>query len=290
MPRKLKLNLKRKNKKNKSLDGLVFPMRPSPKDDRDYIVERLFVNNRSIIGHLHPDNLDLRPYLPEPRNQGSRGTCAAFTAACIKEYHERKDVNYKNYMSPNSIYFYRENKDSEGMYARNVMQILQKIGICPENYFPYTKTEPDVIPEMAQLVMKNFTIRHYAQVETIEGAKEAIHRYGPLLICVPVYDNFPTIWKPKNSGDEMKGGHAMAIVGYNSEGFIIRNSWGCKWNGDGHVIFPYSDWGAQWEIWSSVDEESPNLPPDLVDPAKPHSCKHKLLAKLFPCLFRKSDQ
>ena len=57
----------------------------------------------------------------------------------------------------------------------------------------------------------------------------------------------------------------MTIVGYNKEGFIVRNSWGSKWNGNGHVIFPYADWGLHWEVWSSIDAESPKLPPELMD-------------------------
>ena len=42
-----------------------------------------------------------------------------------------------------------------------------------------------------------------------------------------------------NDGDSFKGGHAMTIVGYNNEGFIIRNSWGRNWNEDGYTTYFY---------------------------------------------------
>ena len=47
----------------------------------------------------------------------------------------------------------------------------------------------------------------------------------------------------------------MTIVGYNDEGFLIRNSWGELWNGTGYTTYYYKDWGAHWEIWSCVDKK-----------------------------------
>lgn len=53
---------------------------------------------------------------------------------------------------------------------------------------------------------------------------------------------------------ELTGGHAMTVVGYNAEGFIVRNSWGAGWNDDGHCVWPYADFGKHWEIWTAIDE------------------------------------
>jgi hypothetical protein len=38
------------------------------------------------------------------------------------------------------------------------------------------------------------------------------------------------------------GGHAVAIVGYSEEGFIIQNSWGTSWGSGGFALLPYEDW------------------------------------------------
>lgn len=37
-------------------------------------------------------------------------------------------------------------------------------------------------------------------------------------------------------------GHAFAIVGYNSRGFLIQNSWGTDWGSHGFAILTYRDW------------------------------------------------
>ncbi|WP_371905013.1 hypothetical protein [Desulfobacter postgatei] len=40
----------------------------------------------------------------------------------------------------------------------------------------------------------------------------------------------------------VSGGHAFAIVGYNSDGFIVQNSWGKGWGSDGFALWLYEDW------------------------------------------------
>lgn len=239
----------------------IFPVVPSPFDSRDYIYENLvrsanpLVRSDNRIRSTLPKKLDLRKYLLKPRDQGQRGTCVGFSCSAIKEYQERIDIQFSDYMSPNSVYFYREVE--EGMYCRNAMKILLEKGICPEKYFPYEKrVEPTKIPDEAVSNMGNYKIKSYAQVTTIQGLKESLNRYGPALIAVPVYRGDGEIWKSDPEHSELLGGHAMTVVGYNDKGFIIRNSWGEEWNGDGHTVYPYADWGSHWEIWTCVDEKS----------------------------------
>jgi hypothetical protein len=78
----------------------------------------------------------MRPELQPVRNQGNYGSCAAMTAACIKEYQEKKDIKLSCYFSPAFIYLNREDVKTEGMYPRDVMRILSKLGSCEEKYLP----------------------------------------------------------------------------------------------------------------------------------------------------------
>jgi hypothetical protein len=52
-------------------------------------------------------------------------------------------------------------------------------------------------------------------------------------------DELPIIECRKGEED---GGHAFAIVGYTSKGFIVHNSWGNRWGRGGFAIMTYSDW------------------------------------------------
>ncbi len=46
------------------------------------------------------------------------------------------------------------------------------------------------------------------------------------------------------------GYHAISIVGYNKEGFIIRNSWGKTYGNGGYGIIKYDDMDKMLEMWT----------------------------------------
>jgi len=224
---------------------------PSPDDNRDWIAESIY-----LTCHMLPEIVDHRKKLQAIRNQGQQGTCAAQTAACMKEWQEFHDVGFNKYMSPQFIYNNRTNQQSEGMYGRDVMRILSKIGSCSEDIYPYGKIESLTdISDSSKDEAENFKIKSYAQVKTIEGLKKAVYINGPCYIAFPVYNHTTTMWKPLNR-DKRQGGHAMSVVGYNKEGFIIRNSWGPYWGDNGYCTYNYLDWGSHWDCWTTIDEKS----------------------------------
>ena len=220
----------------------------SPLDNRDFTIDKVDDN--------FPEILDLKKMLPSIRNQGSQGSCAAHTAACMKEWQELQDVGFWKHMSPQFIYNNRENQDSEGMYPRDVMRILYNLGCCSEEKYPYGKIEsPDNISDFAYNNAKQYKIKGYARIYTINGLKNALYKYGPCLLAVPVYNYGSSMWK-KGPGETQKGGHAMTIVGYDEDGFIIRNSWGSNWCNDGYTNLNYNDWECIWEVWSAIDDKT----------------------------------
>ena len=235
---------------------------PSPFDKRDWMAETIYSENIQL-----PETVDYRFQLHAVRNQGLQGTCAAQTAACMKEWQEKKDVDFNQYMSPQFIYNNRENQISEGMYGRDVMRILSNLGSCSEKSYPYHRIDvPEGIDKKVYDEAKNYKIKSYAQVNTIDGLKKALYVNGPCYISFIVYNNGIKMWKPKK-GDKRLGGHAMTVVGYNKDGFIIRNSWGPYWGDKGYCYYPYSEWGSHMEIWTTIDDMSyqePEVTP--VDP------------------------
>jgi hypothetical protein len=224
----------------------------SPIDNRDYILEAI----KPIENETIPLIVDYRKELPPVRDQGSQGTCSAQTASCIKEWHERKDIDFKDYMSPQFIYNNRSNS-GEGMYPRDTMQILQKLGSVPEESYPYgtIETSADIAEDLIDEA-SNFQISSYASVNTVEGLKKALATNGPCYISFPVYHYGEWFWKPVDGSRRLLGGHAVAVVGYDKKGFFIRNSWGESWGDEGHTYYPFEQWGSHWEVWTAIDENS----------------------------------
>lgn len=232
----------------------------SPADKRDWKVSAIYprVSVPEVVDHI--------PNMQPIRDQGSQGSCAAMGGSAMKEWQEKIDVQLNEYMSPQFIYNNRKDLTEEGMYMRDLMEILKEKGDCLERTFPYgTMGEP---PIETLMEASKYKILNYASIENIDDLKVSLYTNGPCIIAVPVYNYTERMWF-RRPNDQMLGGHAMCVVGYNREGFVIRNSWGKDWGKDGYCILSYEDFGLHWELWSTVDASSYHpAPPEPPEPKK----------------------
>lgn len=233
----------------------VFNLEPSPKDDRDYLLESIYPNPVTL-----PKTFDTRKELPSVRDQGMEGTCSAQAAACMKEWQERVDVNFYGHMSPQFIYNLRNNYGTAGMTPRDTMKILYHVGVIPEKDYPYGKEEDLDINKLDKKTKKyaeRYKIAGYAKVNTLDSLKKALIANGPCYIAFPTYNpENMEFWKPEYPNQPSYGGHAVAVVGWTKDSFIIRNSWGTSWGDGGYTYYKFEDWGMHWEAWTTLDEDS----------------------------------
>lgn len=250
-----------------------FDLQKSPVDPRDFILETIYPESVKL-----PDIWDLTPYMRPVRDQGSEGTCSAQTAAAMKEWQEYSDVGLAEHMSPWFVYQLRENAGQAGMYPRNTMDILYKIGIVTESDYRYLNNKP--ITEELKSKASKYKIQGYAQINTLDSLKKALFANGPCYIAFPVYNpNRMDFWKPDYTGQQMQGGHAVTVAGYLKDRFIIRNSWSEQWGQNGYCFYPFSDFGMHWEIWTAIDADS--NPKTLADKSVSYENSKGLFRKLF---------
>lgn len=242
----------------------LLNVRPSPVDTRDRRASAIY----PVISL--PAELDLRPKLQPIRDQGNQSACAAMAGAAMKEFQEFTDSLLNEYFSPQFIYNLRE--AGEGMYMRDLMNILRKAGDCTEKAFPYGSGGKP--PQVALNEAIRYIIQSYAAILAVDELKTALFLNGVCIIAVPVYNYTERMWYP-NPGEQYLGGHAMAVVGYNVNGFIIRNSWGTGWGKDGYCVMPYEDFLLAYEYWTTIDEKS--VPPE----PEPEPQKRGCLARIF---------
>lgn len=232
----------------KDITKYILEVEKSPADDRDFLVSAIYTSPVVL-----PATLDYRSELPDVRDQGSQGSCSAQTAACMKEWQEFIDVEFTGHMSPQYIYNLRENSGSYGMSPRDTMKILSKEGIVHEKHYPYGSTH-----EISDLLRKNgykYRIKGYARIYTVNELKKALVGNGPCYIAFPVHNWDMYFWR-KTGQSVNYGGHAVSVVGYTKDSFIIRNSWGTDWGDKGYTYYPFDEWGAHWEIWTTIDAET----------------------------------
>jgi hypothetical protein len=130
--------------------------------------------------------------------------------------------------------------------------------------FPTHCEVPDIISAVEavketlhdQAAQMRFTA--YIKVSTEQEIKTALMNGCPVIVAVDwqkdmkVKDGkFNSSWKEKD------GGHAMVLYGWNSEGWLIQNSWGIFWGNLGVATWPYNY--PIREMYSIIDTETTPL-------------------------------
>ena len=171
--------------------------------------------------------------LPSVLDQGSEQICVPCTVSSYLNWRENLKVGSikDNGVSLYEIYRSRTN-NGEGMTYKDALSYLRKKGVKSD--------------------VGRLYIKQYGRVMSSMMLKYAIIMNGPCFGALPVFSERDKFWK-KTYGDIFMGYHAIAIVGYDEEGFIIRNSWGDNFGDNGYVTIPYNDFNELLEIWTVIE-------------------------------------
>jgi hypothetical protein len=214
-----------------------------------------------------PDEIDNRALVPEILNQGTEGACTGFALAAVINYllHQRK---LKRLISPRMLYElarrYDEwpGEDYAGSSARGAMKGWERHGVCSRKLWPDKLHGPSHFDQQradaATLTPGGAYYRvDFRQVRHVHAALGEVGIvYATLMVHAGWQEPGPNTvtLKPGRGGKtpkaalpviqrkgEADGGHAVAIVGYNAQGFIVQNSWGPAWGDEGFALLPYED-------------------------------------------------
>ena len=186
--------------------------------------------------------------LPKVKNQQNINSCCAHATSSILEYHSKN----KNNLSTNFIYGIQKklfNQCQPGMYLAQACSIAQHYGDMLEKDCP-GNVEVTKVHKIAETAFEDknkldraskYIIDSYYLCTTTNDIKYAIMTYGPVLGAVNWHERYQldkdnVIYFDKNSDC---GGHAIMVVGWNKNGWIIQNSWGKEFGNNGIFILPY---------------------------------------------------
>jgi len=220
----------------------------------------------------YPETVDLRQYSTGVKEQ-IVGSCGAHTAATVKEIQERKDYGLTDKLSTRFVYAYRGG--GEGMNMHHVFTILRDVGIPLEKHYPtynywtsgkYDKVR-DIPAEAKRFAkfhrvstLKSFQPRSMGSVNDVKDRlKTLINEMGAGAIGVLGFEKKPgndecNVYKYED-GEKWLGLHMMAVVGYNKNGVIIRNSWGTDWCQGGDLYMSWNDvhqYALEFNFWNDV--------------------------------------
>ena len=191
-------------------------------------------------------------------DQGSEGACTGFGLAAVinvLNYQKRK-VTTK--VSPRMLYEMAKKHDQwpgedyEGSSCRGAIQGWKNMGVCSEQEWKYTPNRPgELTINRAKAARSRVLGAYYRLRPEVSDYHAALNEVCAIYVSAQVHAGWFT---PKSDqkvdlatiqpDSTPEGGHAFAIVGYNSRGFIVQNSWGSKWGTEGFALWLYEDWLA----------------------------------------------
>ena len=210
-------------------------------------------------------NIDRVPFI---LNQGAEGACTGFALAAVVNFL-LAGRGIKRQASPRMLYEMARRYDEwpgegyEGSSARGAMKGWIGHGVCPEESWPMEKQGVEnFTPEIAKESQGTpggayFRVSH----REIRDMHAALNEVGILYATLMVHRGWDnpgskTVVLSYGDGTNLQqvelpiierlgradGGHAIAIVGYTRDGFIIQNSWSDNWGAKGFALLPYEDY------------------------------------------------
>jgi len=162
------------------------------------------------------------------------------------------------------------------------------MGVCGENDWKYKANNPESLTVSRAKEARKNTIGAYYRVQPrISDFHAALNEAGAVFCSAKTHSG----WQRPNKTTRIipfkkkqMGGHAFAIVGYDSKGFWVQNSWGKSWGKVGLALWLYEDWQSNlmdaWvfnlalstpQIWHLPDVGEKNRSGLSLKPSPPRS-------------------
>lgn len=195
-----------------------------------------------------------------PKSQQAGGTGQKPAAEPGMPEHDR--VSPRMLYQLAKLYDEWDGEDYEGSSCRGAMRGWHHHGVCLDEYWPENTDGMNLSSDAWIADAARHPLGAYYRVETrsIADMQAAIQEIHAVYVSATIHDG----WNLDTSRDRLVeidwspevrplGAHAFAIVGYNSRGFIVQNSWGRKWGTRGFALLTYPDWLANaMDAWVAV--------------------------------------
>ena len=227
---------------------------PSVERDDDWRIDTAADAGLVAAAPPVPPRKDLRAVWWKINDQGSTGSCVGWaTADALLRWHfvKANRIAQTELISPRFVWMAAKETDefssrpttfveAEGTSLKAALDVARKFGAVKDTVLPfasaigYRGSAATFYAIAAQLkISMYFNLGH-----EIGNWRTWLATKGPILTRLSVDSTWDKatatkgvldVYKPKTA----HGGHAVALVGYTPDAFIVRNSWGTSWGDKG---------------------------------------------------------
>lgn len=205
-------------------------------------------------------------------DQGQEGACTGFGLACVINYLRWLKAGMPEKMdsvSPRMLYTLARRHDEyegesyDGSSCRGALKGWFNNGVCLESYWPYEPglSNPAHYGFATNAAQQTLGVYYRIDTKSIIDMQAAIAQHRAIFVSAFTHDGWrdldrPTKTTPRklnhanlpriafDGRPSQTDGHAFALVGFSSHGFIVQNSWGGGWGAGGFAVLSYLDWLA----------------------------------------------
>ncbi len=224
----------------------TFGWLPDVPDGRDYLYTPVKVNI--------PDSVDLRSQMPAIYDQGNLGSCTANAVAAALDFQRARQAEH--FITPSRLFiYYNERKDQHtiredsGASIRESVKAVKHYGACPESEWKYDIEKFTHKPSKPcyTAALKYEDLLYIRVNQSLGDIQNALASGNAVVVGINVYESFESdavansgnVPMPNVSSEQLLGGHAVLVVGYENEKWIVRNSWGVDFGDRGYCYLPF---------------------------------------------------
>ena len=201
-----------------------------------------------------PASKDLRENWWKVGDQGDTGSCVGWASVdSVLRWHFIKAKRLKKDQLLSVRFQWMASKETDvfthrattfieeaGTSLKSALDIARKYGSVEESVLPFSGTLSTLDEEVFYATAATRKISSYYSLingNKLNNFRNWIARNGPILTrldCDSSWDNIKRNGKLASyDAESADGGHAIALVGYTQDYFIVRNSWGTSWGDKG---------------------------------------------------------
>ncbi|MBL9033237.1 MAG: C1 family peptidase [Rhodospirillaceae bacterium] len=244
---------KRKGRKSAPKPKRILNCLPSPKQEDDWTFDTALTAGLTAAPVALPASKDLREAWWKIGDQGSTGSCVGWaTADAVLRWHFVKagKLAKEETLSTRFIWMAAKETDefttrpttfieTDGTSLKSALDIARKYGAVPDRVLPFLtgKLYQDRVDVFYALASRLKIASYINLGRNLTDWRSWLANNGPILTRLDVDDAWYNA-KENNGNLDLytrparPAGHAVALVGYTPNRFIVRNSWGTTLWGD----------------------------------------------------------